>query len=235
MSALKALYERPYAVVFVAAVILSAHGLFLAATQLARINPWIAGLYILIVDVLAVSSYRTWTRGVPWAGGIALALALFTVALNVLGVFSEVAYSWVGQVVAGFPPVAALLAATLKIAEDRVVPTTSREEIPTEVTEVPTPPGDPHDLAAPSPAPEPFRVVTLDPEPPPSESPRPLSPAHQGYSEELKRDAAQQLWRGRSRSEVAAWVATQTDGRRPTPKTLTEWRKAYPSPLEAVR
>jgi hypothetical protein len=49
LSLLKAIYSKPYAVIFIAAAALSAHGLFIAAHQLGHITAWIAWAYVLIV------------------------------------------------------------------------------------------------------------------------------------------------------------------------------------------
>lgn len=124
-GALKAVYERPYVVIFSAAVALSAHGLFTAAAQLGRIPPWLAWLYVLIVDLLAVAAYRTWRQAAEtgsrhWAWVVAAGAAVGTVAMNTLSGYPELAPVWVGPAIAGFPPLAALLATALRLEEHRL-------------------------------------------------------------------------------------------------------------------
>lgn len=121
----KGAYERPYVVIFAAAAAMSAHGLYTAAVELGRIPPWLAWSYVLIVDLLAVSAYRTWRAAVEagrrhWAGLVALGAAVGTVAMNIVAGHPQLAPGWAGPAIAGFPPVAALLAAALRMAEARV-------------------------------------------------------------------------------------------------------------------
>lgn len=223
ISALRKLTERPYLVIFGAAVALSTHGLFLAATSLGRITPALAWLYVVVIDALAVSAYRTWrseyvTR-THWAGGVALALAVFTVTLNVLGIFPRYAASWVGPLIAGFPPVAALLATALRVAEDRLV---SATELPSPVE------GDIDTTESTRPA-----------EPPPLPSSPPPTQAS-GYPQGARDLAISLLGRGDTLATVAATIHAKY-GRRPTPKTLRGWRDSAPTSqapaphLEAVR
>jgi hypothetical protein len=118
-------YNRPYVVIFAAAVALSAHGLFTAAVNLGRIPQWLAWSYVLIVDLLAVSAYQTWRQAVEagqqhWAYVVAVLAAASTVAMNTLASYPELAAAWVGPAIAGFPPVAALLATALRMAEQRL-------------------------------------------------------------------------------------------------------------------
>jgi hypothetical protein len=123
-------YERPYVVIFAAAAAMSAHGLYTAAVELGHIPPLLAWSYVLIVDLLAVSAYRTWRKATEagkrhWAGGVAFAATAGTVAMNVIAGHPELAASWAGPAIAGFPPVAALLATALRMAEERLRPVTA--------------------------------------------------------------------------------------------------------------
>lgn len=123
--ALSGVYQRPYVVIFVAAAGLSAHGLYTAAVQLGHIPAWLAWSYVLIVDLLAVSAYRTWRTATEagqrhWAGLVAAAAAAGTVAMNIIAGHPELAVTWAGAAIAGFPPVAALLATALRMAEQRL-------------------------------------------------------------------------------------------------------------------
>jgi hypothetical protein len=142
-----AVYRRPYVVIFAAAAGLSAHGLYAAATQLGHIPPRLAWSYVLIVDLLAVSAYRTWRTATEagqrhWAGAVAAAAAAGTVAMNVIAGHPELAATWAGAAIAGFPPVAALLATALRMAEQRLHPasaTTSLAEDRAADLPIPTP------------------------------------------------------------------------------------------------
>src|SRR5918998_4636722 len=89
----------------------------------------LAWAYVLIVDLLAVAAYRTWrtateSGGHSWAWVVAAAAALDTVSLNTLAAYPELAAAWVGPAIAGFPPIAALLATALRMAEQRLAGTT---------------------------------------------------------------------------------------------------------------
>lgn len=122
---LEAVYCRPYVVIFAAAVVLSAHGLYAAAVHLGRIPAWLAWAYVLIVDLLAVAAYRTWRTAAEsgrqhWAAVVAALAAAGTVTLNTVAAYPELAAVWVGPAIAGFPPIAALLATALRMAEQRL-------------------------------------------------------------------------------------------------------------------
>jgi hypothetical protein len=140
--ALMAFYERPYACMFGAAVVLSAHGLFVAAHRFGNIPAAIAWLYVGIIDLLAVSAYRTWRRAgmAHWAGVVAVLTAVTTIALNGFSAFPAWAPVWLGFAVASFPPVAALLATALRLEEQRLHPATeddaSTEGVPEPVAPV---------------------------------------------------------------------------------------------------
>jgi hypothetical protein len=141
---LKSVYSRPYAVIFIAAAALSAHGLFVAAHVLAHIPAWLAWAYVLIVDLTAVSAYRTWQRAGMrhWAGLVAAGTAAATVTLNALAAFPAGAPVWIGPAIAAFPPVAALLATALRLEEQRLHLAT--EAAPVDVDQEPTtPPAEP--------------------------------------------------------------------------------------------
>jgi hypothetical protein len=57
-----------------------------------------------------------------WAGVVAFAATVGTVAMNVVAGHPELAATWAGPAIAGFPPVAALLATALRMAEERLRP-----------------------------------------------------------------------------------------------------------------
>lgn len=122
------LYERPFGAIFVAAVILSANGLHHAAVVLARIPDVLAWLFLACVDLLAVAAFRTWRQAVEageqhWAGAVATGAVVLTVTMNALAAFPELAPAWVGPGIAAFPPIAALLAAALRMEEQRLART----------------------------------------------------------------------------------------------------------------
>lgn len=126
-------YRRPYVVIFAAAAGLSAHGLYTAAVELGHIPGWLAWSYVAIVDLLAVSAYRTWRTAAQagrhhWAGVVAAGAAAGTVAMNVIAGHPGLAAGWAGPAIAGFPPVAALLATALAMAEQRLRPTSTAAE-----------------------------------------------------------------------------------------------------------
>lgn len=166
---LKALYERPYVVIFAAAVGLSAHGLYAAAVHLGRIPSWLAWAYVLIVDLLAVAAYRTWRQATEagsrhWAWAVAAGAAVGTVSMNTLAAYPELAATWVGPAIAGFPPIAALLATALRMAEQRLQPTAGSGGL-----------GLPEPQPAPEPVPEPVAPVEPESAAParPARSPQP--------------------------------------------------------------
>lgn len=156
----KRLYERPYVLIFMGAVALSAHGLFTAAVRLGRIPPWLAWLYVLIVDLLAVAAFRTWRRAARhgsghWAWVVAAATAAMTVAMNALAAFPAAAPMWAGPVIAAFPPLAALLATALHLEEQRLHLT----EVKDTVSDVAP---EPYSFTAPEAPAGPHRPVTED-------------------------------------------------------------------------
>jgi hypothetical protein len=164
---LTGLYTHPYRVIFAAAVALSAHGLFTAAVTLGRIPEWLAWSYVLIVDLLAVSAYRTWRQAVAagrqhWACVVAVLAAIGTVTLNTFAAYPELAAWWVGPAIAGFPPVAALTATALRMAEQRLRSVTAG--------------GGGVDWPAPEPAPVTEPVEEPEPEPTPAVEPEPTKP-----------------------------------------------------------
>jgi hypothetical protein len=209
VNTVKQLYTRPYVVIFAASVALSAHGLFTAAVQLGRIVAWLAWLYVLIVDLLAVAAYRTWRQATEsgrghWAWAVAAAAAVGTVAMNTLASYPELAFTWVGPAIAGFPPVAALLATALRMAEQRLQVTVDnaadaeqREDHEILESEPVLTPFDP--------APEPEPPVA-DPEPVTVErpAPRPVKP-------ERKLTAIPAVTPARTDIDVAGIVADYLD------------------------
>jgi hypothetical protein len=179
---LKSLYERPYVVIFAAAVALSAHGLFTAAVNLGRIPEWLAWSYVLIVDLLAVSAYRTWRVAVEsgrqhWAWIVAVSAAAGTVTLNTFAAYPELAAWWVGPAIAGFPPIAALTATALRMAEQRLRSVTAgdggiNEPLP-KLIPVEEPAPDPVEKPEVKPAPEPAEPVEPVTQPEPAKPDRP--------------------------------------------------------------
>jgi hypothetical protein len=122
---LKSIYERPYRTIFAAAAAMSAHGLYTAAVELGHIPWFLAWSYVLIVDLLAVSAYRTWRQAVEsgqqhWAWIVAASAAAGTITLNTFAAYPELAAWWVGPAIAGFVPIAALVAVALRMAEERL-------------------------------------------------------------------------------------------------------------------
>jgi hypothetical protein len=104
---------------------MSAHGLYTAAVELGHIPWFLAWSYVLIVDLLAVSAYRTWRQAVEsgqqhWAWIVAASAAAGTITLNTFAAYPELAAWWVGPAIAGFVPVAALVAVALRMAEQRL-------------------------------------------------------------------------------------------------------------------
>jgi hypothetical protein len=121
----KSIYERPYRTIFAAAAAMSAHGLYTAAVNLGHIPWFLAWSYVLIVDLLAVSAYRTWRQAVEsgqqhWAWIVAASAAAGTITLNTFAAYPQLAAWWVGPVIAGFVPIAALVAVALRMAEERL-------------------------------------------------------------------------------------------------------------------
>jgi hypothetical protein len=164
-------YNRPYVVIFAAAVALSAHGLFTAAVNLGRIPEWLAWSYVLIVDLLAVSAYRTWRQAIEagrqhWAVAVAAVAAAGTVAMNTLASYPELAVAWVGPAIAGFPPLAALTATALRMAERRL----------RSVTAGGGGVGLPDPVIAPVPVEEPEPQPASEPAAPPVTEPEPAKP-----------------------------------------------------------
>jgi hypothetical protein len=174
-------YNRPYVVIFAAAVALSAHGLFTAAVNLGRIPEWLAWSYVLIVDLLAVSAYRTWRQAVEsgrqhWACVVAGLAAAGTVAMNTLASYPELAAAWVGPAIAGFPPMAVLTATALRMAEQRLRSVTAGGGGINEPEPILIPTEEPDPVTAPveEPAIEPDPASEPQPEPEPVTKPEPL-------------------------------------------------------------
>lgn len=168
VEALKGVYTHPYRVIFAAAVGLSAHGLFTAAVRLGRIPAWLAWAYVLIVDLLAVAAYRTWRQATEsdaasWAWAVAALAAVGTVSLNTLAAYPELAATWVGPAIAGFPPIAALLATALRMTEQRLQVTADGSGV-----DLPEP------QPAPEPAPQPEPVTPATPDRLAARTPRPV-------------------------------------------------------------
>lgn len=126
--------------IFAAAVVLSANGLHHAAVTLGRIPSELAWLFLGCLDLLAVVAFHTWRQAVDagqthWAGYVAAGAVVVTVALNSLSAFPELAPAWIGPAIAALPPIAALLAAALRMESERLARTAVRDTS----TPVPTP------------------------------------------------------------------------------------------------
>jgi hypothetical protein len=174
--ALKSAYERPYLLIFLCAVVLSAHGLHESAHQIGRIPSELAWLFILIIDALGIAAFRTWRQATAasrwhWAAGVAAAAAALTVCMNVFSSFPQLAAAWMGPLIAATPPVAAFFAAALRMQEQRLRSVTAGgggvDWPEPEPVEEPQPQREPAPATpvepkpAPKPAPEPERTTRL--------------------------------------------------------------------------
>jgi hypothetical protein len=174
----KGIYERPYLLIFLCAAMLSAHGLHESAHKIGRIPAELAWLFIVIIDALGISAFRTWRQATAasrwhWAGGVAAAAAALTVCMNVFSSFPQLAATWMGPLIAATPPIAAFFAAALRMQEQRLRSVTAGGggiDRPK-----PTPAPEPVDEPEPQPAPKPATPVTPEPEPAPKPAPEPTA------------------------------------------------------------